>query len=54
MKIAFSTLCCPNYEWKDIFSMAIDLGFDGIEVRHIKEDEASSPFSKEKVSPLLS
>ncbi len=48
MKIAFSTLCCPNYEWKDIFSMATDLGFNGIEVRHIKEDEASSPFSTEK------
>ncbi|MDP4117741.1 MAG: AMP-binding protein [Bacillota bacterium] len=48
MKIAFSTLCCPNYEWKDIFSMAKDLGFDGIEVRHIKEDEASSPFAPEK------
>ena len=45
MKIAFSTLCCPNYEWKDIFTMATDLGFDGIEVRHIQEDEAKSPFS---------
>ncbi len=48
MKIAFSTLCCPNYEWKDIFSMATDLGFDGIEVRHIQEDEAKSPFSYDK------
>lgn len=48
MKLAFSTLCCPNYDWKDIFSMAKDLGFDGIEVRHIKEDEASSPFAPDK------
>ncbi len=48
MKIAFSTLCCPNYEWKDVFSMATDLGFDGIEVRHIQEDEAKSPFSYDK------
>ncbi len=48
MKIAFSTLCCPNYEWKDIFSMATDLGFDGIEVRHIKEEDANSPFSYDK------
>lgn len=50
MKIAFSTLCCPNYEWKDIFSMATDLRFNGIEVRHIKEDDSSSPFSYEKCS----
>jgi len=48
MKTAFSTLCCPNYDWKEIFSMATDLGFDGIEVRYIKEDEALSPFSIEK------
>jgi len=48
MKLAFSTLCCPNYDWKDVFSMAKDLGFDGIEVRHIKEDEASSPFAPDK------
>lgn len=48
MKIAFSTLACPNYDWKDIFSMAKDLGFDGIEVRHIREDEAYSPFSPER------
>ncbi len=47
MKIAFSTLCCPNYEWKDIYTMAKDLGFDGIEIRHIREDSAS-PFSPEK------
>ena len=50
MKIAFSTLCCPNYDWKEIFSMATDLGFDGIEVRYIKEEEAQSPFSEEKCS----
>ncbi len=48
MKIGFSTLCCPNYDWKEIFSMATDLGFDGIEVRYIKEEEALSPFSIDK------
>ncbi len=48
MKVGFSTLCCPNYDWKEIFSMATDLGFDGIEVRYIKEEEAQSPFSLEK------
>ncbi len=48
MKLAFSTLCCPNYGWNDIFTMAKDLGFDGVEIRHIKEEDASSPFSADK------
>ncbi len=34
MKIAFSTLACPHYSWTDIYTMAKDLGFDGIEVRN--------------------
>lgn len=33
MKFSFSTLACPGYTWADIYSMAKDLGFDGIEVR---------------------
>ncbi len=33
MKIAFSTLGCPDFSWTDIYSMAKDLGFNGIEVR---------------------
>ncbi len=33
MKISFSTLACPDYSWTDIYSMAKDLGFDGIEIR---------------------
>ncbi len=33
MKIAFSTLGCPDFSWTDIYSMAKDLGFDGIEIR---------------------
>lgn len=33
MKISFSTLACPNYEWGDIMVMAKDLGFDSIEIR---------------------
>ncbi len=48
MKIAFSTLGCPNYDWKDIYSMAKDLGFDGIEIREISSEFARSPFSPEK------
>jgi fatty-acyl-CoA synthase len=33
MKIAFSTLGCPDFSWPEIYSMAKDLGFDGIEIR---------------------
>lgn len=33
MKIAFSTLGCPDFSWAEIYSMAKDLGYDGIEVR---------------------
>jgi fatty-acyl-CoA synthase len=38
MKIAFSTLACPDFSWSDIYSMAADLGFDGIEIRGLGED----------------
>lgn len=38
MKISFSTLACPDYSWTDIYSMAKDLRFDGIEVRGLGED----------------
>lgn len=38
MKISFSTLACPKYSWADIYSMAKDLGFDGIEIRGLGED----------------
>ncbi|MDD4124463.1 MAG: AMP-binding protein [Eubacteriales bacterium] len=35
MKISFSTLACPGYSFADIYSMAKDLGFDGIELRGV-------------------
>ena len=54
MKFAFSTLGCPNYSWKDIRSMAKDLGFDGIEVREINDALATSPFSPEKYKSTMS
>ena len=38
MKIAFSTLGCPDFDWPDIYSMAKDLGFDGIEMRGLGDD----------------
>lgn len=38
MKISFSTLACPDFSWADIYSMAKDFGFDGIEIRGLGED----------------
>lgn len=38
MKIAFSTLGCPDFSWSDIYSMAKDFGFDGIEIRGLGKD----------------
>lgn len=33
MKLAYSTLGCPDWQWEDVVSAAADLGYDGIEVR---------------------
>ncbi len=38
MKIAFSTLGCPHFAWTDIYSVAKDFGFDGIEIRGLGDD----------------
>ncbi len=42
MKLAFSTLGCPNWPWREIFAAAKDLGIDGIEIRGI-ENEMYAP-----------
>lgn len=38
MKISFSTLACPDFSWSEIYSMAKDFRFDGIEIRGLGED----------------
>ncbi|MCL2081487.1 MAG: sugar phosphate isomerase/epimerase [Oscillospiraceae bacterium] len=38
MKVSFSTLGCPNWMWNEITSAALDLGYDGIELRGLGED----------------
>ncbi|HZJ83831.1 MAG TPA: sugar phosphate isomerase/epimerase family protein [Clostridia bacterium] len=38
MKISFSTLGCPDWSWKEIFVTAMDLGYDGIEIRGIGKE----------------
>jgi fatty-acyl-CoA synthase len=50
MKLAFSTLGCPDFEWPDIYSMAKDFGFEGIELRGLGDDIFSvraKPFCEE-------
>jgi fatty-acyl-CoA synthase len=38
MKLSFSTLGCPNWTWREIISAAVDLGYNGIELRGLGED----------------
>ena len=38
MKLAFSTLGCPDWTFSDIYSTAKDLNFDGIEIRGIANE----------------
>jgi sugar phosphate isomerase/epimerase len=48
MKIAFSTLGCPDWSWDDMLATAKDLGFDGIELRGIENEiyvPKAKPFS---------
>lgn len=35
MKLAFSTLGCPDWGWDDILATAKDMGFQGIEIRGV-------------------
>ena len=52
MKLAFSTLGCPDFAWSDIYSMAKDFGFAGIEMRGLGDDIFSvhaSPFLPENL-----
>lgn len=52
MKISFSTLACPNFDWSDIYSMAKDFDFDGIEIRGLGADifsGKSNPFTEARL-----
>lgn len=52
MKLSFSTLSCPDWNFREIYATAADLGYDGIEIRGIA-DEIYAPkiyaFSDEKL-----
>ena len=52
MKISFSTLGCPDYSWTDIYTMAKDLGYHGIEIRGLGNDilaTRAKPFSEDQL-----
>jgi fatty-acyl-CoA synthase len=52
MKLAFSTLGCPEFSWPDIYSMAKDIGFDGIEIRGLGKDiysDRAQPFHEDEI-----
>lgn len=56
MKLAFSTLGCPNYSWTDIYTMAKDLGYDGIEIRGLGENiyaVSAHPFLDTQIDKTL-
>lgn len=56
MKIAFSTLGCPDFSWSDIYSMAKDLGFNGIEIRGLGKDifaVKAQPFTEGQLSQTV-
>jgi fatty-acyl-CoA synthase len=42
LKLAFSTLGCPEWAWKDIYPMAHDLGYSGIEIRGLGAEITAS------------
>ncbi|MBQ1947377.1 MAG: AMP-binding protein [Clostridia bacterium] len=56
MKLAFSTLGCPDFEWTDIYTMAKDLGFSGIELRGLGDEffsVRSKPFHEEYIDATI-
>lgn len=48
MKTCFSTLACPDFSWQEIYSMAKDFNFDGIEIRGLGDNIYSA-----KVAPFV-
>lgn len=56
MKLAFSTLGCPDFDWQDIYSMAKDLGYSGIEMRGLGDKIFSihaKPFHPDQIDKTL-
>ncbi|MCL2508957.1 MAG: AMP-binding protein [Oscillospiraceae bacterium] len=53
MKLSFSTNGWDDFSWQDFYSMAKDLGFEGVEVHNVGSEAfsgANSPFAKSALS----
>ncbi|MDR2647761.1 MAG: AMP-dependent synthetase, partial [Oscillospiraceae bacterium] len=44
MKLAFSSLGCPDLSWQDMANMAKDVGFHGIELRGYEDTPSKELF----------
>ena len=56
MKIAFSTVGCPEWSWNDIYIMAKDLGYNGIELRGLENEMnllKARPFTDAQLTKTL-
>jgi len=56
MKLAFSTLGCPEWSWPEIVAMARDLGFHGIEIRGLGQEIHAAharPFTAGELSATM-
>ena len=55
VKLAFSTLGCPNWTWDEIFATAKDMRIDGIEVRGVGREMYTphNPLFSEQNAPAV-
>lgn len=56
MKLSFSTIGCPDWSWDDITSAALDLGYDGIEIRGVGHElyaPKAKPFLAANINKTL-
>ncbi|MGI6238865.1 MAG: AMP-binding protein [Christensenellales bacterium] len=56
MRIAFSTVGCPDFDWVDIYTMAKDFQFDGIEIRGLGRNiyaVTAPPFTPRRIEATI-
>ena len=56
MRLAFSTLGCPDFDWPEIYAMAKDFGFSGIEIRGLGDDifaVKAKPFQEKNIEKTM-
>lgn len=56
MRISFSTIGCPDFDWVDIYTMAKDFQFDGIEIRGLGRNiyaVTAPPFTARRIETTI-